>query len=354
MKKLLCSALLSSISLTLYASIPNIDSTINIPDTIYKAQNVLANSQNLVRSIKNQVLYKLKKIFPKLIIFEVSDSKVGEYLKADTNIGVIYFLDTSHILLGSQNLYLLDYKGDMSRNVSQYVSDNIGMKILKSNTEGVYRYFQSATGATVIMNKDLSNPHAIMGAFSTIDSLLKLQKKSESKPSNSQPSVVKPSVNKKEMGYIKALNFINNNYSDNIVKFKSKVGNKGTITVFTDYTCPHCQELHRHMSEFLNKGYNIDYIIMPRDSSNHEVERNMQMALCSYDPKSAVNSLYENHHLPVNLKERPNCHINIKDNLNMATGFNIQGTPMLIGSNGKVSSGFNSVYSSLSKLDLIS
>ena len=92
---------------------------------------------------------------------------------------------------------------------------------------------------------------------------------------------------------------------------------------------------------------------MPRDYNNKTVIRNMKMALCAVNPQKAVESLYSTQQLPADLQERPNCTANIQNNLNMATGFNIQGTPMLIGSSGKISSGFNSIYSSLQQLDML-
>ena len=370
MRKTILTAVLSSICITSFAS--------GMPTDIMPIQYTQHQIQELSQKIQEKpqdTIYSLKKIFPQLVIYKTTPSQVAGFTEVTSNIGTIYISGKDHILLSSQKVMLFNYKRlDTTKNadIRQIVADSTGFAVQHDNIDGDYHYFQGKDGVTIITRKDIAKyPYAIMGAFSTIDMLARVKNKEPvTKTQVTTPRAIPAPVSmpkpiheantsqpltgtKKEQGVIKAINFINDNYSQDLVKFKATHGDKGTITVFTDYTCPHCQELHKHLKDFLDKGYNVDYIMMPRDYNNKTVIRNMKMALCAVNPQKAVESLYSTQQLPADLQERPNCTANIQNNLNMATGFNIQGTPMLIGSSGKISSGFNSIYSSLQQLDML-
>jgi protein-disulfide isomerase len=169
-------------------------------------------------------------------------------------------------------------------------------------------------------------------------------------------SIKKPqtsSTNDKAQGIEKSLNYIEKNYPQNIVKFTtSQSTTKATLTIFTDYTCPHCKALHEHLPQLLKQGYSVNYILMPRAGANSKAAHNMQKALCAENQQTATAYLYQNGQLPKNLKEKANCQVEMKNNLLFADGFGVVGTPTIISSNGKVSSGFSTVYGMLSKLDL--
>jgi protein-disulfide isomerase len=305
------------------------------------------------------------------VVYSIEPAKIKGYQEIDSNLGKVYIdSEKGNVIMSGQNALLLNYDSldtSSNANIIKIVSNSIGYPITEDNIDGDLHFFKTKDGVTVVTDKDIgSSPYAIMGAFSTITDLEKAKERLDSQQENKQAIATTPKTETSttqatrqapteleiQDGVKKAINFINQSYSSNVVKYKAAKGDKGTITVFTDYTCPHCQGLHKKLKGFLDKGYNVDYILMPRAGANSAVAKNMTLALCSVNPRETVDYLFEHKGLPAYIKERPDCKANAGTNLSFATAFKVQGTPTLIGSTGKISAGFNSVSSTLNKLGM--
>jgi len=350
MKKLTSIFLLSSIALSSYAN-----------TALINYQDILSAS-SAAQKISNDLSYKkilseLKESIPTLVIFDISNSGVGSFKQIMTNAGMIFVDNQGNIIMGGQRIMLINYDNQSLSDVESIksiVTKNTGFKISRTNTDSGLVYMLS-DHTTIITSNDISkNNYAIMGAYTTADKLTAL--KGFSDKASTAKVAAKPitdNVKTTSNGNLNALNYIFKNYPDNVLTFKATSKEKGVLTIFTDYTCPHCKDLHKHLPDLLKQGYTVKYILMPREGFNGNVAANMQKALCSINPNSAVENLYQFGQFSSDLKQRNNCDVSIKDNLSFAKGFNITGTPTIIASNGSVTDGFTTVYGLLSKLNLI-
>ncbi len=317
------------------------------------------------------MLTPIKEAIPSLVVFGIKDTQIGNYKSINSNAGMLFVDDSGNILMSGQKVMLINYKGsDLSNidGIKKVIEESTDYKITEYNQDGGLYYFKAGS-ITIIAESDIAEtPYALMGAFTTTQQLLKLKNQvvdqtkevmkskplekaeipklsAEASPQNTQSD--------KTQGIQKALAYIETHYPDNLVHYKADTSStKATLIVFTDYSCAHCKDLHKQLPNLLKQGFDVNYILMPRADITSTVAQNMQKVLCAESPKEATEYLYQNQRLPHNLKERENCPVNIKDNLSFATGFSVTGTPTIIASNGKVTSGFSSVYGILEKLNL--
>lgn len=341
-----------------------------------------ANEKVLAKSINTaQLLSQIKSAIPSLVVFDVKDTQIGNYKEIYSNAGTLFVDGKGNVLMGAKKVMLINYgSNDLSSidDIKKVIAESTGYKVTDYNKDSGLYYFKAGE-VTVITSEDTAKtPYALMGAFTTTSQLQVLKSKvlgaeksakvgkeentqsteNKSKAAKKAPvtAIKKPQISStdtKSQGILKALNYIEKDYPQNIVKFTtSQSKSKATLTIFTDYTCPHCKELHEHLPQLLKQGYNVNYILMPRAGVNSKVAQNMQQALCAENPQTATAYLYQNGQLPKDLKEQANCQVEMKNNLLFADGFGVVGTPTIISSTGKVSSGFSTVYGMLSKLDL--
>ncbi len=333
----------------------------------------MADTQVIVKNIENtkliaentktaRLLMPIKTAIPRLVVFGIKGTQIGNYQQVESNASTLFIDDSGNVLMGGQKVMLVNYKGsDLSTidGIKKVIEESTSYKVTEYNQDGELYYFKAGS-ITIITNEDIAKiPYALMGSFTTASQILKLkdkviertesQKASEDTAETTQPS----SPSDKAHGIQKALNYIEMNYPDNLVHYKADTPTtKATLTVFTDYSCPHCKDLHKQLPQLLKQGFDVNYLLMPIADITSTVAQNMQKALCAESPKEATEYLYQNQRLPHNLKERENCPVDIKDNLSFATGFSVTGTPTIIASNGNVTFGFSSVYGMLEKLNL--
>ena len=65
-----------------------------------------------------------------------------------------------------------------------------------------------------------------------------------------------------------------------------------------------------------------------------------------------IDYLFQHQRLPPNIKHQSACHTNIEAAIALAQGFNVDGAPFIIGSNGKYVSGFTNSQDLLTKLGM--
>lgn len=136
---------------------------------------------------------------------------------------------------------------------------------------------------------------------------------------------------------------------------------RSEIYVFTDYTCHYCQKLHDKIDSFLSNGISVNYIFYPRaigiqgqEAKAEEVVTNMSSAWCSDDAVEATNLLYKRGSVPYASCKKNDTKLDspVRQHYILGMMFEITGTPLIVGSNGKTTYGFRSVGVTLSRLGM--
>jgi hypothetical protein len=144
------------------------------------------------------------------------------------------------------------------------------------------------------------------------------------------------------------------------VKHKAE-NERAEIYVFTDYTCGYCKKLHKQIDAFLKNGVSVNYILYPRavgakgnDSQAREVVTNMSSAWCSDNQVEAMDKLYKTGYIPFAECNKKDEKLDspIRQHYILGMMFGIEGTPLIVGSNGETTYGFRSVGTTLTKLKL--
>ncbi|MFQ5936727.1 MAG: DsbC family protein [Acidiferrobacterales bacterium] len=110
---------------------------------------------------------------------------------------------------------------------------------------------------------------------------------------------------------------------------------KYTVTVFTDITCPYCQQLHRQMSEYNDAGVKIRYLAYPRAGVPSKPYVDMVSVWCADDPQKAMTDAKAGKQVPTKSCENP-----VADHYKMGRELGITGTPTLILDNGQIVPGY--------------
>lgn len=122
--------------------------------------------------------------------------------------------------------------------------------------------------------------------------------------------------------------------SDKIV-FKPKGTPKYKVTVFTDLSCHYCQELHKHLDEYLAKGIELDYVPFPRAGTESPVYGQMIAVWCSKDRLAAYNSAIAGRAVPALACANP-----VAKTYALGERLNIEGTPAIFTPSGMQLGGF--------------
>lgn len=359
-----------------YASSPIEDAVTGYQNAINDQQHVIVTPDSRVTLSKGYsgidhiipIVGKLKQVFTYLTISEIKPLNINGFYQLTTNSGMIDVSTTGEVLLKAKHYLLFNTdKLDLSKsaNLVQLIEDNTHLQVIDHNDKGAYNYFliDKATGITNKNPKHIST--VIVGLYTTVDELmshkdeipLAQHKNVLSDLENGDKRNNNDNENQQQNQAQKKLKDAIIWAKDNLTyqsKLKKPDGTplKGTLYVFTDYTCPHCRDLHEHINEFLDNGYSVIYLPLPRKGLNTTVAQNMQKAICATHPLSALNKLYSKGVLPDGIKEKANCTVNVSSYYEWAREANVTGTPYIIGSNGKTTSGFTSSGSVVDQLGM--
>jgi hypothetical protein len=134
------------------------------------------------------------------------------------------------------------------------------------------------------------------------------------------------------------------------------------IYVFTDYTCPYCRKLHANIAKFNAEGVTVKYIQFPRAldygeryaEKAKEVVAQMSNAWCAPNQEEAFHDLYSKRTVPEYTCDRDSGRIPppMREHYTLSHMIDIQHTPAIVSSSGKLSYGFSSVARTLNSLGL--
>lgn len=122
------------------------------------------------------------------------------------------------------------------------------------------------------------------------------------------------------------------------------------IFVFTDPTCGFCKKLHNSIPELNAKGITVNYLMYPRmlpmgsDSPEAKsVISQFKSAWCSGTPKESLNNIYAGMRLPAAECKKTsdeNTGFPVYEHYFLGQLFNVEATPTIFSSDGKVVEGF--------------
>lgn len=116
---------------------------------------------------------------------------------------------------------------------------------------------------------------------------------------------------------------------------------KYTISVFTDVNCGFCRELHEHISAFNNAGVAVEYLAWPREGvtttsgSFTPTYKEMVSVWCAPDRKAAFTDATLGH-----APKPASCPNPVKDQFELGLKLGINGTPTILGPDGRTLGGY--------------
>lgn len=119
------------------------------------------------------------------------------------------------------------------------------------------------------------------------------------------------------------------------ITFKPYGTPKYVVTVFTDVSCHYCQELHKHLAEYMAKGIEIDYVPFPRAGTESPVYGQMIAVWCAKDRQTAFSAAIAGKPVPSLACANP-----VAKTYALGERLNIEGTPAIYAPSGLQLGGF--------------
>ncbi len=135
--------------------------------------------------------------------------------------------------------------------------------------------------------------------------------------------------------------------SDRIV-FAPTGAPKHTVVVLTDIECGYCRKFHNEIAEYTKRGIEIEYMAFPRAGIGSEDYRKMVSVWCADDRRKALTDAKNGSSIPT--KSCPN-----PVNMQYAAGqrMGLEGTPMLLTSDGQFLGGYLPPAALLERLEKV-
>ncbi|MEO5813051.1 MAG: DsbC family protein [Rhodanobacter sp.] len=113
-----------------------------------------------------------------------------------------------------------------------------------------------------------------------------------------------------------------------------------TVSVFTDVNCSFCRALHKHIAALNAEGIAVEYLAWPREGVTTTAGRptptytEMVSVWCANDRKAAFVAATEGH------VQSATCTNPVKDQFDLGVKLGINGTPGVIGPDGRLLGGY--------------
>jgi len=113
-----------------------------------------------------------------------------------------------------------------------------------------------------------------------------------------------------------------------------------TISVFTDVTCPFCEQLHKHIAAFNAAGIAVEYLAWPREGVTTTAGKptstytKMVSVWCAKDRKAALTAAMNGKVAPAK------CANPVKAQFELGLKLGVNGTPSVIGPDGHLLGGY--------------
>lgn len=110
---------------------------------------------------------------------------------------------------------------------------------------------------------------------------------------------------------------------------------KGTVTVFTDTSCPYCSRLHAEIDELLDEGIRVRYLMFPRAGIGSKTHQELESVWCAEDPHEAMTDAKAGM-----LIDPATCDNPIEMHVEVANAIGLRGTPLIYLDDGQAIAGY--------------
>ncbi|WP_411726913.1 DsbC family protein [Methyloglobulus sp.] len=121
---------------------------------------------------------------------------------------------------------------------------------------------------------------------------------------------------------------------DNMIVFKPKIG-KYKVSIFTDIDCGYCRKLHSEIDQYLAEGITIQYLFFPRAGKGSDSYDKAVSVWCAKERNAALTAAKKDQKL-----EHKTCANPVDKHMQLATEFDVKGTPMIVTENGNILPGY--------------
>jgi len=121
---------------------------------------------------------------------------------------------------------------------------------------------------------------------------------------------------------------------DNMIVFKPEKS-KYKVSIFTDIDCGYCRKLHTEMDKYLAEGIAIQYMFYPRAGKGSASYKKAVSVWCADDRNKALTVAKNGGEL-----EEKTCDNPVDKHMELATKFEVRGTPMIVTESGTVLPGY--------------
>lgn len=116
---------------------------------------------------------------------------------------------------------------------------------------------------------------------------------------------------------------------------------KHTITVFTDPTCPYCQQLHGEIAELNAQGVTVEYIPFPRGGLGTGAAHQLAGVWCSDDRQQAMTATFQGGQPePGDEADLAACEAAVERGFMLGQRFGVRGTPAIVLPSGELGQGY--------------
>lgn len=112
---------------------------------------------------------------------------------------------------------------------------------------------------------------------------------------------------------------------------------KGTLTVFSDITCPYCHELHKEVPKLNQQGIAVRYLAFPRAGDRSPAAAELAQIWCSRNPQQAMTAAFDGK-MPDNSGKQ--CASIVSRDYELGRQLGVQGTPAIIYPDGSLVPGY--------------
>ncbi len=110
---------------------------------------------------------------------------------------------------------------------------------------------------------------------------------------------------------------------------------KYTVSVFTDVTCPYCQQFHRDMDELNALGVTVRYLAFPRSGIPSQIYDSMVSVWCADDPQQAMTDAKTGKDVAPKTCKNP-----VAEHYRLGREIGVSGTPSLVLETGAIVPGY--------------
>jgi len=111
---------------------------------------------------------------------------------------------------------------------------------------------------------------------------------------------------------------------------------RAQVLVFTDTTCPYCQQLHEEVPRLNELGIEVHYLAFPRSGMNAQGARTMQQVWCADNPAEAMSAAKRGD----SLSASADCDNPVESQYHLGLELGVQGTPAIVLPDGRLVPGY--------------